>query len=125
MGEPTPVYKVFIWDLTYADSQFSKFIRKRDPKCRRCFIEDSDDNSHYVGRSNFATRFDPLNCIGLCRPCHEIWETAKNGSYKKFMINWLGKKEFEALQKRGRSTMKRFDSIRRCMELCKKDSPPH
>lgn len=114
MGKP-----IVIWYLTFADSQFSKFIRKRDPKCRRCWINDSTDCSHFVGRSHSATRFDPKNCIGLCRECHEIWEIEKKGAYEKFMINWLGKKEFEALIARGRRIVDRGDAILACMSLCK------
>lgn len=115
----TRLAKVRDWGTRYADSLFSKHIRTRDPMCRRCWVVPSDDNSHFWGRGHSATRFDPKNCIGLCRPCHDIWEHQKNNEYRKFMVNWLGKEEYEALEHRARSFKKRSDAVRECMVFLK------
>lgn len=88
-------------------SRFSVYIRKRDPICKRCNSKPSTDCSHFIGRAHSATKLDPLNCVGLCRPCHTIWEDQKKGAYKEFMIEWLGQKEFDLLIRRGASIMKR------------------
>lgn len=108
-----------VWNVKYADYLFSKFIRERDPTCRRCWIEDSHDCSHYWGRGNSATRFDPKNCVGLCRMCHDIWEHQKNNEYKRFMVNWLGKKEYDELEHRARSFKRRREAIRECISFLK------
>ncbi len=117
MGAPTPVYKIKIWKCTYADNKFSQHIRKRDSICRRCKRAQSTDCSHYWLRKHSKTRFDPQNCVGLCRPCHDIWEHQKNNEYKDFMIEWLGKEEYDLLEIRARSFQKRVDAILGCMVL--------
>src|SRR3990167_6033363 len=87
------------WSTHYADSKFSLHIRYRDPECRRCSAPTSDC-SHFWGRSHSATRFSEENCIGLCRPCHDLWEHHKNNEYKEWMISWLGQARYDALERR-------------------------
>ena len=93
-----------VWKTTYADKVFSLFIRKRDGMCMRCHRRDVGlDCSHYWVRNNSGTRFDPMNCIALCRECHTIWEKRRNNEYKQFMLDWLGKKDYDLLETRARS----------------------
>src|SRR4030095_8318714 len=63
-----------------ADDLFSKYIRARENyTCQRChrYFENGIglDNSHYWGRGNWTTRFDPENCDAfmpeLPRPLRE------------------------------------------------------
>lgn len=111
-------------DSTRTDKEFSRFIKKRDEWCRRCNIKRSSDNSHFWGRSNSATRFDPKNCIGLCRPCHTKWEGQKKGDYKQFMIEWLGIEEYKLLENRANSIVKRTDAIREAKIFLGMPLPP-
>lgn len=109
---------VKLWNLKYADTKFSLFIRSRDGKCMRCKREDLPlDCSHYWRRDMKGTRFDPNNCIALCRSCHTIWERQQNPEYKRWMMIWLGEEEYHSLEHRARSYMHQRDSIRGCMEL--------
>lgn len=117
MGKPTPIFKITVWTLTRADSTFSLFIRKRDKKCQKCFRWTDLDNSHYWRRDMYRTRFDPENCIALCRSCHNAWEVHQNPEYKAFMIRRLGQARYDALEKRARSSMKLRDAILQWMEL--------
>lgn len=110
--------KQYVWKTTTADNYFSKHIRERDKECRRCFSKvKALDNSHYWGRGNSGTRFDPKNCVALCRDCHTIWERQKNLEYKEFMITWLGQIEYDLLERRARTVKQRHQAILECMEL--------
>jgi hypothetical protein len=105
------VFKVTPIKTVTADGKFSVWIRHRDPMCRRCRIVPSSDCSHYWKRGDSGTRFDPKNCVGLCRDCHTIWERQKNNEYKAFMIEWLGKEEYDALETRARSFKNRTEAV--------------
>lgn len=119
MGAKTPVYKIKVWKTKYADEKFSEFIRARDPICKRCDAAPSRDNSHYWKRGHSGTRFDPRNCVGLCRPCHDLWEHRKNDEYKDFMVSLLGPEEYDAVEKRARTFMNRTDAVLEWMRLAK------
>lgn len=106
-----------VWSTATADARFSRYIRNRDPMCRLCLVIPTSDNSHFWGRGHSATRFDPKNCIGICRPCHDSYEHKKNNEYKDWMINWLGIEEYEALERRARSFKKRSEAVAECKTL--------
>lgn len=99
------------------DIEFSKIIRERDGwKCSRCGkpMEDQKellDCSHYWGRKNECARFDPQNCIALCRGCHQYVETREGHElwYKPYMLEWLGEDAYHALMIRAQQVCKRDD----------------
>jgi len=98
-----------------ADKWFSLYIRERDNwTCKRCGrkydrdIPNQLQNSHFYGRANESTRFDPENCDSVCYGCHNYWENTNHESYREFKINQLGKKRFDLLTLR-RSQYKRKD----------------
>lgn len=78
-----------------ADTAFSKWIRNRDGwRCQRCFKKYDPPTSalhcsHYIGRRNEATRYEPLNCDAMCYGCHAYfganpqehtaWQIARKG----------------------------------------------
>ncbi len=97
--------------------EFSKWIRERDPWCFFKCGRPSKQNSHFWGRGNSATRFDPLNCDGVCGKCHMTHEGSKQGLYRELKIAQLGMEGYKALEKRGRSIMKRDQAIIQCMNL--------
>jgi len=107
--------------ITKADEKFSKYIRTRDGWiCQRCGRRYTPPTnglqcSHFWGRANKCTRFDPENCDALCYGCHSLWEGNKQGDYRDFKIRQLGKKGYEALEKRARSTCKESEEIIKCM----------
>lgn len=105
------VFKVTPIKTDTADTKFSLWIRKRDPQCRRCVITPSSDCSHYWKRGDSGTRFDPENCVGLCRSCHTIWERQKNNEYKDFMVSWLGQEKYDALERRARTFKNRTEAV--------------
>lgn len=109
--------KLKVWSTTTADKHFSIYIRTRDPICRICLITPTKDNSHFWGRGNSGTRYDPKNCIGICRPCHDEYEHLKNYEYKNWMEDWLGLEEYCALERRARSFKKRSEAVAECKVL--------
>lgn len=98
------------WNLDRADSEFSKFIRKRDGRCMNpwciCGLNYQGvdpkmlECSHFYDRGIWLTRFDPDNCVALGRACHQLWEDDKQGRYSEFMERWLGKERFRKLKKK-------------------------
>lgn len=108
---------VKLWTSARADKLFSEYIRERDKWCFFGCGNRASQNSHFWGRGNSATRYDPLNCDGVCGGCHMRHEGNKQGLYRDLKIQQLGKKGYAELEKRGRSVMKRSDAIARCMAL--------
>lgn len=103
-----------------ADNLFSKDIRNRDGMCMRCFSTTKAlDCSHYWKRGDSGTRFDPKNCIALCRDCHTYWERRKNYEYREFMIAWLGRTEYDLLEIRARTNKPRYNAVLEFMEARK------
>lgn len=98
--------------ISKLDALFSKQIRERDNwTCVRCGRRYEPPTnalhcSHFWGRANKATRYDPENCDALCYGCHALWEANKQGEYRDFKIKQLGKKGYNALERRARSTIK-------------------
>lgn len=132
-------FKVTKTLLRKADTSFSEKIRTRDGRCLfpGCKVETYGmlQNSHYIGRARWATRFDPDNCISLCWLHHfkdkmlgyEYQKQRKevhgwDGQYTLFMKEWLGEDRFLALIERSESGIKRADAIKTWIETG--DKPP-
>jgi hypothetical protein len=62
--------------ITPADKWFSRCTRERaDWTCERCGTRYTPPTtalecSHWEGRANWGTRFEPLNALALCSGCH-------------------------------------------------------
>ena len=98
--------------LKPADIVFSRLIRKRDGwRCIRCKTQYEPPTqalhcSHFWGRSNKKTRFDPRNCDALCYGCHRLWEGRKRFEYSDFKLIQLGKKQYIDLENNARLPIK-------------------
>lgn len=98
-----------------ADKWFSKYIRLRDRKCRRChspveFNSNGDpishQASHFQGRAKEATRFDPENVDCLCGGCHRFF-TAYPYEHVQWQIKMKGQSVVDAIIVRSNSYMKK------------------
>lgn len=114
-----------------ADTAFSHYIRLRDMCCLRCGsqvrlnekgLPITHHNSHFFGRGNESTRYDPDNCDTLCYGCHVKWEKEDHESYRDFKKKQLGEKRFNALVLRAHSYCKRDRKLAliKARELLKK-----
>ncbi|HLH93523.1 MAG TPA: recombination protein NinG [Xanthobacteraceae bacterium] len=106
-----------LWTSAKADKLFSKFIRERDRVCFFRCGRSATQNSHFWGRANSATRYDPENCDGVCGKCHFTHEGNKQGLYRELKIKQLGQDAYAALEKRARSIVKRSDAIHEFMNF--------
>lgn len=106
-------------EIQEADSKFSKIIIARDGKCLNCGSPYFLSCSHFHGRSNYAVRWDPDNCITLCLPCHEVWESKKQGIYADFMETWLGRQKFLLLIDRANQKVSKTDALNEAMQYIK------
>ncbi|MBR1146688.1 HNH endonuclease [Bradyrhizobium sp. AUGA SZCCT0431] len=119
-ADQVKIFKVTPLKTKTADGKFSMWIRQRDGMCRRCKRTGIGlDNSHYWRRDMKRTRFDPKNCIALCRDCHTAWERHQNNEYKAFMVEWLGRDEYDALEERARTSMQMRDAVLELMTWLK------
>lgn len=104
-------------EVRETDSKFSKFIINRDQKCLRCGTTQMLTCSHFHGRANYATRFEPSNCVTFCVPCHDIFESKKSGAYMDWMLAWLGEKEFFVLDTLSKMKISKADAIKNTKNL--------
>lgn len=84
------------------DILFSELIRERDGKCMFCGKEGRLECSHFWGRGNKGTRFDPQNCEALCFRCHMLNEGNKQGYYREYKLRTLGEEEYKKLEERAK-----------------------
>lgn len=117
------IYGVKVWSLKLADKKFSDWLREqRGYRCERCGYYESPptrriQNSHYIGRSHKATRYDPENCDVFCATCHHEWEDAKQYDYRDWKIKKLGKEKHDELIRKAQNSLGEKDAIYNCMKL--------
>jgi hypothetical protein len=102
-----------------ADILFSLYIRNRDSwTCVRCKRQHPEGaatlgNSHFYGRRNESTRFEPDNCDSLCNmPCHHKWGGDDRMEYREFKLKQLGKKRYDQLVFQAQSYKKKDRKMR-------------
>ena len=127
--------------LAQADAIFSDYIRKRDGRCQfpGCHVTEHSklQNSHYIGRGKWSTRFDEDNCIALCWHHHfknKIlgWEYQKqqaeehgwDGRYTLHMKQWLGSR-WEPLLARSKEKANRNEVIQAVLDAENLSTPKH
>lgn len=114
--------------LQECDDAFAREIKQRDGMCLfpDCGTTRNLTCSHYIGRANWNTRFDPDNCITLCQVHHFWdkmigWEFQKqrkgvrgcdwDGRYTVFMQRFLGETRWNQLLERANGGKSRKDAI--------------
>lgn len=78
--------------ITPADQSFSRCVRERTNwTCEVCGRYHPEGNSrmglhcsHWMGRGNWSTRFDPRNAFSQCWPCHRDM-----GSNAPYFADWV------------------------------------
>lgn len=88
------------------DITFSLYIRlKAKFKCERCGKQYTKSDtaiqcSHYMGRTNQATRYDEENGDCFCYGCHAYFEDRKQTAYRDWKIQKIGLERVVALEAR-------------------------
>lgn len=117
-------------ELTECDAAFAREIRERDGRCMykagtySCPATENLTCSHYIGRSNWNTRFDAENCLAICIRHHFMdrdtaYEFQKareekhgwDGRYTIRMREWLGIDRWKALLTRSEGNKTRKEAI--------------
>lgn len=111
------IYGIRVWSLKVADSYFSHWLREKTPYCEWCGKVEGLTNSHYIGRKEMATRYDPENCDVFCWSCHAILEDRKQYEYRDWKISKMGQEAHEALRAKKNTTLGQKDAIFNCMKL--------
>ena len=95
-----------------ADKAFSLFVRERAGwKCERCGVQYFPPTtglqcSHFFGRGNESTRFDPENASAHCMKCH-FYFTANPHEHSNWVKKKLGPERYAALVVRWRTFHKK------------------
>jgi hypothetical protein len=120
-----------LWTMRKADDYFSLWVRQRDGRCKHPDCKNKADeevkymqNSHFYSRDEWATRFDPDNCDTAHIWCHQgKGYRTKKTEKRTFKIKQLGRKRFNALEKKVKDSKKigaytsHNDRILECMNF--------
>jgi hypothetical protein len=60
--------------------------------------------SHYVGRSNYSTRFEPMDVDAHCYACHAFFEGNPH-DFKEWKLEKLGQEKYDILIEKARNVM--------------------
>jgi len=122
-GKKRIIYGVKVWSLKVADNKFSHWIREKESyTCENCGIYHEPPTrliqcSHYIGRKEMSTRFDPENCDVLCATCHANWEARKQYEYRDWKIRKMGQTGHDKLKEKAKGSLGQKDAIYHCMQL--------
>ena len=94
---------------TKLDAVFRRIIKYRDKhtcqSCRKRFGEQWLDCAHFKSRAKKSTRWDPENCITLCRGCHSQLHHYPEGM-AALMLRRLGPDAYDDLILRANKSLK-------------------
>ena len=84
------------------DQYWRDFVRERDGRCRRCMKKPRLLEAHHiVKRRAMPTRWDPINGLATCLPCHD-WAEWNPDEARFWACAALGEDVYDALVTHGR-----------------------
>lgn len=86
------------------DDVFSKYIRKKYPKCFTCNHK-GDQCSHFMRRNNDATRWDEDNCRNACWECNVLKE-GNLTEFRKRLVEEIGEYRVSEVERKARLDVK-------------------
>ena len=97
-----------------SDRLFSKYIRAvRGNRCEKCGRRGDEwklEASHFWGRVNQNTRYDPQNLDCLCFVCHQNFHSERK-EYEAWKLKKLGRKEYDLLEWRKEQYKKKDEKL--------------
>ena len=76
------------------DAAWSRYVRGRDKSCQKCNGSGSISAHHAFGRRHKATRWDVINGIGLCYPCHINWAHRDPSGFSFWFEQMVGRDQY-------------------------------
>ena len=83
----------------------SELVRKRG-KCQRCGRTQYLQAAHIFGRRYRVLRWNPLNILCLCYPCHFIFAHQNPVEFVEWVRELIGEDNYQELRKIARSNIK-------------------
>ena len=79
------------------DKAWSEYVRARDRICQKCGGSGSISAHHAFGRRHRTTRWDVINGVGLCYPCHIHWAHRDPAGFAVWFENHVGRDQYNRL----------------------------
>ena len=117
------LWGIKLWSVKRADIEFSKWLRElRGYTCEMCGYyapppTQEIQNSHYIGRSAYSTRYNPLNCDCLCASCHHKMEDLKAYDYRDWKLARMGEEAHTNLVNLAKQLRGAQLAVYECMKL--------
>lgn len=87
------------------DRVFSEYIRLRDKYCITCGTPNDLQCSHYfTKKAHAAVRWNAHNAHAQCSACHTRHHNIDPGIYSEWMIDNMGREEYDLLRLKAYST---------------------
>ncbi|MBA4274062.1 MAG: hypothetical protein C0436_00250 [Alphaproteobacteria bacterium] len=108
--------KDYLWKKQVArcDAIFSQYIRLRDRYCITCGTTEGIQCSHYyTKKAHAAVRWDERNAHSQCAACHVRHHNIDPGLYTTWLIDTMGRDEYDLLRLKAYSTASyTYDDLR-------------
>lgn len=80
------------------DKAWSEYVRGFGRCCQKCgSISGSISAHHAFGRRHRATRWDVMNGVGLCYPCHIHWAHRDPSGFTEWFKKHIGSDQYDRL----------------------------
>ena len=79
------------------DKEWSEYVRNRDKVCQKCGSFSSISAHHAFGRRHRAVRWDVVNGVGLCFPCHIRWAHRDPAGFSVWFERRVGADQYARL----------------------------
>jgi len=105
-----------------AEKDFKKWVKDRDNwTCQLCGQSKEDGKviqwSHFWPCGDWNVRFDPENVDAFCKGCHFEHEHKKQGVYRDWKINQLGREAYDTLEERSKISVSHWIALEQAGEV--------
>lgn len=79
------------------DKAWSGYVRSRDKSCKLCGSSSILAAHHAFGRVHRATRWDVMNGVALCWPCHRFRAHGDPAGFSVWFERHVGSEQYQRL----------------------------
>lgn len=76
------------------DIAWSEAVRRLTPYCKKCGANSYISAHHAFGRRHKATRWDVMNGVSLCYPCHIHWAHRDPAGFAVWFEQVVGRDQY-------------------------------